>query len=115
MFLFGLTMVKGITNTLVFFFKQGKIIASIIYFAGFFLIIIKWSLIGLIIQLSGIYMLFKYFSYLCFRSTIMGAVGIVKPSSSRSSGRILLSNKIEGMFSSFISVITGAKSPEDTV
>eukprot|EP00826_Nyctotherus_ovalis_P006948 TRINITY_DN11698_c0_g1_i3.p2 TRINITY_DN11698_c0_g1~~TRINITY_DN11698_c0_g1_i3.p2 ORF type:complete len:100 (+),score=20.39 TRINITY_DN11698_c0_g1_i3:307-606(+) len=98
MFLVGLTMIKGVTNMIGFFFKQGKIIASIVYFAGFFFILIRWSLIGMVIQLCGIYMLFK--------STIMGAVGAVKPAS-RSSEK--------GVFASFVSVFTGGKAAEDTV
>jgi len=57
----GLYFLIGIQATIGFFFKKGKTVGSALFFIGLFIMIIRWTFFGLILQLIGIFMLFKYF------------------------------------------------------
>ena len=63
-FLMGIVALIGLKNTVLFFVKRSKMVGSIFFFLGFFMIIMGWymfTLLGFISQLYGIFMLFRSF------------------------------------------------------
>lgn len=64
-FLTGIVSLIGVKGTIVFFTKKEKIKASGYYFGGFLIIILKFSFIGSLIQIWGLFCLFfSFFPYL---------------------------------------------------
>ncbi|CAG9315889.1 unnamed protein product [Blepharisma stoltei] len=61
LFLIGTGYLTGISGLIFFFMKPSKLKGTICYFIGFFLILVGWSTVGGILQLYGIYQLFKDF------------------------------------------------------
>jgi len=61
LFLIGLTIIIGPQKTLVFFARRQKLKGTAAFFGGLFLILIKWPLIGFLVELYGIFILFGDF------------------------------------------------------
>ena len=60
----GITSLVGPSHTLVFFTKKSKIMGSAFFFGGFAMICIGWymfTMIGFILQMYGIFLLFRSF------------------------------------------------------
>lgn len=67
--LMGLFVVGGPKKTLAFFMREGKIVGSAIFFAGFLMIIIGWFLFttaGFLLQMYGLFLLFRDFARVIF-------------------------------------------------
>ncbi|KAM3136290.1 Vesicle transport protein GOT1A [Paramecium bursaria] len=60
-FFIGLIMLIGVKSTYGFFLKQGNKKGSLVFFLGFIIIIMRFTIIGLFIQLYGLYLLFRSF------------------------------------------------------
>ena len=60
-FLCGAGSSAGCLTLTMFFIKPSKLKGSISYFIGFFLLLMNWALIGGLIQLIGIFYLFRDF------------------------------------------------------
>ena len=60
-FLSGASYSAGCFTLTMFFIKPSKLKGSICYFLGFFFVLMNWSLLGGILQLLGIYFLFRDF------------------------------------------------------
>lgn len=61
LFLVGASYSAGFFTLLMFFIKPSKIKGSICYFVGLFMILTGWALIGGLLQLFGIFHLFRDF------------------------------------------------------
>lgn len=61
LFLSGVSMIIGIQKTLVFFTRRDKMKGSIAFFAGFLLVLIKWTILGILIEAFGFLNLFGDF------------------------------------------------------
>eukprot|EP01016_Furgasonia_blochmanni_P040656 TRINITY_DN5206_c0_g1_i12.p3 TRINITY_DN5206_c0_g1~~TRINITY_DN5206_c0_g1_i12.p3 ORF type:complete len:180 (+),score=44.95 TRINITY_DN5206_c0_g1_i12:276-815(+) len=61
-FLAGLMFLVGVVGTYGFFMKKGKFKGTLVYFLGFFIIVmLRWSLVGFVTQLVGLFLLFRTF------------------------------------------------------
>jgi len=61
LFLSGLTMTIGVSRTIRFFSRKERIRGIIAFFSGIFLVMSRWGLTGMILQLYGIVYLFGQF------------------------------------------------------
>jgi hypothetical protein len=61
LFLLGLTIIIGPSKTALFFARRQKIKGTAAFFAGLLLILMRWALIGFIVELYGIFVLFGDF------------------------------------------------------
>ena len=61
LFLAGIFMILGLTRTTNFFFNRRRIYGSLFLIAGLFLILIRWTFIGMIVECFGILKLFSTF------------------------------------------------------
>ncbi|KAI9736344.1 MAG: Golgi Transport [Cirrosporium novae-zelandiae] len=61
LFVIGLTLIIGLQKTALFFARKQKIKGSAAFGGGIILILLKWSLIGFVIELYGIFVLFGDF------------------------------------------------------
>jgi len=61
LFLIGLTIIIGPSKTLLFFARRQKLKGTAAFFAGLILILMKWALVGFLIELYGIFILFGDF------------------------------------------------------
>jgi hypothetical protein len=61
LFLAGLTMTIGVSRTLRFFTRRDRLRGIIAFFSGIFLVMCRWGLVGMILQLYGIIYLFGQF------------------------------------------------------
>ncbi|KAI0396277.1 Got1-like family protein [Xylariaceae sp. FL0594] len=61
LFLIGLTIIIGPQKTLVFFARKQKAKGTAAFFAGLVLILMRWPLIGFLVELYGIFILFGDF------------------------------------------------------
>ena len=60
----GMVSLVGIKQTIVFFGRPSKIFGSVLFFAGFALITIGWFMfttVGFVMQVYGLFLLFKQF------------------------------------------------------
>ena len=60
----GIVALIGAKSTLYFFFKPSKLMGSVFYFLGFFMIMIGWYmfvLLGFVSQMYGVFLLFRSF------------------------------------------------------
>lgn len=60
-FLFGISLLIGVMGALSFFTKRGKFKASVFFFSGLFLIVLRLAFIGGLLQLWGLFSLFYSF------------------------------------------------------
>lgn len=58
LFLCGLTLIIGIQKTLLFFARRQKLKGTLAFAAGILLILLRWPLIGFLVELYGIFVLF---------------------------------------------------------
>lgn len=70
LFFLGLYFFIGITGIVKFFTKKGKVQGSGVYFIGLALIVIQFTFIGTIVQLIGLFIIFRsflpeFYDYLC--------------------------------------------------
>lgn len=70
LFLLGLTLIIGLQKTAVFFARRQKLKGTAAFAAGIVLILLRWPLVGFLIELYGIFVLFGDFF-----STIGGFAG----------------------------------------
>ncbi|KAJ2060315.1 Golgi Transport [Coemansia aciculifera] len=61
LFLAGMSMIIGVQKTLFFFTRRDKLRGSIAFFAGFLLVLVKWSILGILIEAFGFLNLFGDF------------------------------------------------------
>jgi hypothetical protein len=61
LFLSGITFLIGFSRALRFFGNASKWHGSVLFFVGFFLVLFRWSLIGMLLELAGIVRLFGDF------------------------------------------------------
>lgn len=61
LFILGLTLVIGLRKTVVFFARRQKLKGTAAFMIGIILILIRWPLIGFLIELYGIMVLFGDF------------------------------------------------------
>ncbi|TVY50995.1 Protein transport protein GOT1 [Lachnellula cervina] len=61
LFLIGLTIIIGPSKTLLFFARRQKLKGTAAFFAGLVLILMKWALVGFLVELYGIFILFGDF------------------------------------------------------
>jgi hypothetical protein len=69
LFLIGLTLIIGAAKTLAFFARRQKLKGTAAFAAGIVLILLRWPLVGFVVELYGIVVLFGD-----FLSTIAGFV-----------------------------------------
>eukprot|EP00347_Sterkiella_histriomuscorum_P016261 403353871 len=63
-FLMGIIALIGLKSTFMFFGKKSKLMGSIFFFLGFFMIALGWytfTLLGFIAQMYGLFVLFRQF------------------------------------------------------
>lgn len=70
LFLLGLYFFIGITGIVKFFTKKGKVQGSGVYFLGLVLIVIEFTFVGTVIQMAGLFIIFRsflpeFYDYLC--------------------------------------------------
>ena len=70
LFLVGLTLIIGLQKTAVFFARRQKWKGTAAFVAGILLILIRWPLVGFLVELYGIFVLFGDFF-----STVGGFAG----------------------------------------
>ncbi|KAK0643563.1 Got1 family protein [Cercophora newfieldiana] len=61
LFLIGLTIIIGPQKTMVFFARKQKLKGTAAFFGGLALILLRWPLIGFLVELYGIMVLFGDF------------------------------------------------------
>lgn len=61
LFLIGLTIIIGPQKTLAFFARKQKLKGTAAFFLGLFLILMRWALVGFMVELYGIFILFGDF------------------------------------------------------
>ncbi|KAJ2581026.1 Golgi Transport [Coemansia sp. RSA 1694] len=61
LFLAGMSMIIGVQKTMFFFTRRDKLRGSFAFFAGFLLVLIKWSILGILIEAFGFLNLFGDF------------------------------------------------------
>jgi hypothetical protein len=61
LFLIGLTIIIGPQKTALFFARRQKLKGTAAFFMGLFLILMRWALVGFIVELYGIFILFGDF------------------------------------------------------
>jgi hypothetical protein len=61
LFLIGLTIIIGPQKTLLFFARRQKLKGTAAFFGGLALILMRWALIGFLVELYGIFILFGDF------------------------------------------------------
>lgn len=59
--LIGLTILIGYQKTFAFFARKQKLKGTAAFFAGLFLILIRWAFVGFLVELYGIFILFGDF------------------------------------------------------
>jgi len=61
LFVAGLACLIGFQRTYNFFFQTHKLKGSSLFFSGIFLILIGWTMIGMVVEIYGFFVLFKGF------------------------------------------------------
>ncbi len=61
LFLLGLTLIIGLQKTAVFFARRQKLKGTAAFAGGITLILLRWPLIGFLVELYGIFVLFGDF------------------------------------------------------
>lgn len=70
LFLIGLTLIIGMQKTVIFFARRQKLKGTAAFVIGIVLILLRWPLVGFLVELYGIFVLFGDFF-----STIGGFAG----------------------------------------
>ncbi|KAJ2365269.1 Golgi Transport [Coemansia sp. RSA 2611] len=61
LFLAGMSMIIGVQKTVFFFTRRDKLRGSVAFFAGFVLVLIKWPIVGILVEAFGFLNLFGDF------------------------------------------------------
>ncbi|OQO10636.1 hypothetical protein B0A48_03934 [Cryoendolithus antarcticus] len=61
LFLIGITLLLGPQRTFVFFARKNKWKGSLAFWAGIVLILVKWTLVGMVVEGYGMFVLFGEF------------------------------------------------------
>ncbi|XP_050500261.1 vesicle transport protein GOT1B [Diabrotica virgifera virgifera] len=61
LFISGLVAIIGRQRTFLFFFQRHKAKRSIAFFGGIILVLLKWPLVGMLLELYGFFLLFSDF------------------------------------------------------
>ncbi|KAJ1749677.1 Golgi Transport [Coemansia sp. RSA 989] len=61
LFLAGMSMIIGVQKTVFFFTRRDKLRGSVAFFAGFALVLIKWPIVGILVEAFGFLNLFGDF------------------------------------------------------
>ncbi|KAL8945146.1 MAG: hypothetical protein Q9211_000298 [Gyalolechia sp. 1 TL-2023] len=61
LFVIGLTIIIGLQKTIVFFTRRQKLKGTAAFTSGVILILLRWPLIGFLVELYGIFILFGDF------------------------------------------------------
>lgn len=77
LFLLGLYFFIGVSGIIKFFTKKGKVKGSAIYFLGLVLIVLQLTFFGTVIQLAGLFIIFRsflpdFYDYIC-RLPVVGS------------------------------------------
>lgn len=64
LFLLGLTLIIGLQKSVLFFARRQKLKGTMAFAIGIILILLRWPLVGFMIELYGIFVLFgDFFAY----------------------------------------------------
>jgi len=77
LFLIGLPLIIGPQKTLLFFARRQKLKGTVAFVAGIILILLRWALIGFLVEAYGIGVLFG--DFLITIGGYVGAVPVVGP------------------------------------
>jgi hypothetical protein len=77
LFLAGLTLIIGLQKTAIFFARRQKLKGTAAFVAGIVLILIRYPLIGFLVELYGIFVLFG--DFLLTIASFVGNVPVVGP------------------------------------
>src|SRR3990167_10587947 len=66
LFVSGVTLVIGPNKTMSFFFQARKIKGTSCFIGGIFLVLLGWTIIGMLVEIFGFINLFGYFFYQIF-------------------------------------------------
>ena len=77
LFLIGLTIIIGFQKTLIFFARRQKLKGTAAFASGIALILFKWTLIGFVVELYGIFVLFG--DFLTTIAAFVGNIPVVGP------------------------------------
>ncbi|EXJ80731.1 hypothetical protein A1O3_07015 [Capronia epimyces CBS 606.96] len=77
LFLIGLTLIIGFHKTFMFFARRQKLKGTAAFMAGIFLILIRWPLVGFLVELYGIFVLFG--DFFATIASFAGNIPIVGP------------------------------------
>ncbi|KAL3481437.1 vesicle transport protein [Aspergillus californicus] len=77
LFLIGLTLIIGLQKTLAFFSRRQKINGTAAFVFGILLILMRWPLIGFLVELYGLFILFG--DFLVTIGQFAGNIPIVGP------------------------------------
>ncbi len=69
-FIAGIYCLIGLTQTIGFFTKKGKMKGSLFYFMGFFVIVFGIAIVGIPLQLYGLFLMFRSFLPYLFEWTM---------------------------------------------
>ena len=77
LFLVGLTLIIGLQKTALFFARKQKLKGTAAFVVGIILILLRWPLIGFLVELYGIFVLFgDFFSTI---ASFAGNIPVVGP------------------------------------
>jgi len=76
-FVAGIFVLTGAYSGVLFFTGKGKLVGSLYFLAGFIIIIARWSFVGGLVQLFGLYGMFK--SFLPFLFDYLMSVPVIGP------------------------------------
>lgn len=76
-FVVGIFVLIGLYSGFMFFTNKNKILGTIYFMIGFLVIIMKWPFIGSLVQLFGLYNMFK--SFLPFLFDYLVSVPVIGP------------------------------------
>ena len=76
-FIVGICMLLGPKGSLGFFTKKSKLIPSLIYLLGFFLLVVRWSFVGAVVQIYALFSMFR--SFLPFIFEYLMSVPVIGP------------------------------------
>jgi hypothetical protein len=62
LFISGLSCIIGLQRTFFFFFQRHKVKATVAFFGGIFIVLIGWPMIGMVAEIYGFLLLFRYVS-----------------------------------------------------